>query len=110
MSEWTWRDIPDLSGRVAVVTGGSRGCQVSLAGGPPMTIDAPRVTAVDTTGAGDVLVGTFVAQWLRAGDAIRAARLGVLAASDKVTRAGTLSAFPTGTVIDRLRLLVEGSR
>ena len=113
--QWTGRAntrdaVQAIGSAVAVVTGGSRGCQVSLAGGPPMMIDAPRVTAVDTTGAGDVFVGTFVAQWLRAGDAIHAARLGVLAASDKVTRAGTLSAFPTGTVIDRLRLLVEASR
>lgn len=113
--QWTGRAktrdaVRAIGSAVAVVTAGSRGCQVSLAGGPPMTIDAPRVTAVDTTGAGDVFVGTFVAQWLRASDAIHAARLGVLAASDKVTRAGTLSAFPTGTVIDRLRLLVEASR
>jgi ribokinase len=57
-------------------------------------VPAVTVTAVDTTGAGDAFVGAFAAG-LGLGLAVPAAvRLGILCASDSVTRPGTQSSFP----------------
>ena len=66
-------------------------------------IAAPAVAVCDSAGAGDVFAGVFIAEWLLTGNSIGAARLAVMAASTKVARAGTLSAFPTRSEIDQLR-------
>lgn len=87
----------------AIVTLGAEGCLVIRTGDGPLRIEAPAVEAVDTVGAGDVFVGTFAAEWMQGSDAERAARLAVLAASAKVTRSGTVTAFPTGDEIQHLR-------
>jgi ribokinase len=86
-----------------VVTLGGAGCRLLDRQGVGRTIAAPATAAVDTTGAGDVFTGTFVAEWLATGDPMRAATLAVHAASEKVTRHGTISAFPTAQAIARLR-------
>jgi ribokinase len=84
-----------------VLTLGAAGAYL-LAGNETM-IPAPRVAAVDSAGAGDVLAGTLVAL-LSQGVALPAA-LGVAveAASLAVTRAGTSVSFPTRAEIDGLR-------
>jgi len=64
-----------LSGRAgAVVRTGERGCVVSLAGAEPVVVPAVPVDAVDTTGAGDVHTGAFLAGLLRGASAPEAAR------------------------------------
>jgi ribokinase len=82
-----------------VVTLGPKGCRLPS----DIVVPAPKVQAVAAAGAGDVFAGTFIAEWLATGDAEQAARLAVLAASDKTTRHGTLSAFPGRSAIDRFR-------
>jgi ribokinase len=82
------------TGTRLVVTLGSRGAALVERDGTVTRTPAVTATAVDTTGAGDAFVGAF-AVGLGLGLAERAAvRLGILCASDSVTRPGTQSSFP----------------
>ncbi len=90
-----------------VVTLGGKGCRLRDANGHAMAIPAPSVSAIDTTGAGDVFTGTFAKEWIASRDNLRAATLAVYAASDKVTRQGSFSAFPTASTVSRLKKQVE---
>ena len=64
-----------LGGRAgAIVRTGERGCVVAEAGAEPVVVPAVPVTAVDTTGAGDVHTGVFLAALLRGASAVEAAR------------------------------------
>lgn len=115
--QWTGAEDPEAAVRlltqaVAVVTLGARGCLLRAAGGEPVRLEPPAVNAVDTTGAGDVFLGVFAAEWLAGAGAPAAARLALHAASEKVARSGTLSAVPTRADVDRLRrrLAEETSR
>jgi ribokinase len=92
---------------IAIVTLGASGCILSERSMPPVTIEAPATTAIDTVGAGDTFVGTFVAEWLVSGDAERSALLAVAVASLKVRHSGTVSAFPTQDEIAGLRQNLE---
>jgi ribokinase len=87
-----------LSARLGVslvVTLGERGAAVVALGGPVVRLAAPRVQAVDTTGAGDAFVGAFAVGLARGWAAVDAARLGCAFAADSVTRPGTQSSFAT---------------
>jgi len=97
-------DALKASGSIlTVVTLGGKGCQLKSGSDPEIVIPAPKVHAIAASGAGDVFAGTFIAEWLTSGEAERAARLAVRAASDKATRHGTLSAFPDRPAIDAFR-------
>jgi ribokinase len=75
------------------ITLGSRGAAVVSRDGTVRRVPAEPVKAVDTTGAGDAFVGAF-AFGLAAGlDELKAVRLGILCASDSVTKPGTQSSF-----------------
>lgn len=76
-----------------MVTLGSRGAALVTTSGTVERVAAVPVKPVDTTGAGDALVGAF-AFGLAAGlDELIAVRLGIACASDSVTRTGTQSSF-----------------
>jgi ribokinase len=94
--------LGDIRADVAVTTLGQRGCRLRSPAGE-FDIPAPIVDAIASAGAGDVFAGTFIAEFLSSDDPRRAALLAVAAASDKVTRHGTLSAFPQASAIDALR-------
>ena len=112
---WTRRDpshslhsVMQAGGvNTVVVTLGSRGCCVRLASGTLHSIGtpntSPNTSVADTTGAGDVFTGTYVQEWMSFRDHLRAATLAVHAASDKVGRHGSSTAFPSSETIDRLR-------
>ena len=89
--------VADFAARLGVsvvVTLGERGALVVPRGGTPSLVEAPRVEAVDTTGAGDAFVGAF-AVGLALGRSVEAAvRLGCVAAADSVTRRGTQASYP----------------
>ncbi len=89
--------------KLTVITLGAKGCRLIRPGQADVAVPAPQVTAIAAGGAGDVFAGTFIAEWLISGDAERAAQLGVKAASDKATRHGTLSAFPTEAALAGFR-------
>jgi len=64
-----------LGGRAgAIVRTGERGCVVAQAGAEPVVVPAVPVAAVDTTGAGDVHTGVFLAALLRGASPVQAAR------------------------------------
>jgi ribokinase len=86
----------------AILTLGSEGALVREGEGPSQRIPAPAVTAVDTTGAGDVLAGVVAAGIDRDLPLMSAVRWAVAAASQKVTRPGTSSAFPTSAELGAL--------
>lgn len=89
--------------KLTVITLGAKGCRIERPGQADVAVAAPSVEAIAAGGAGDVFAGTFIAEWLAQGNAERAARIGVKAASDKATRHGTLSAFPTRAALAQFR-------
>jgi len=62
-------------------------------GSAPTLVPAPKVDAIDTTGAGDAFNGAFAAALLGSADSRKAALFGVRYASDSVTRRGTQTSF-----------------
>ncbi|OJF96381.1 ribokinase [Pararhizobium antarcticum] len=97
----------DLGARSAIVTLGSRGCLLlDGVGCEPVLIEAPKVSAVDTSGAGDVLCGVF-SGCLAKGMTLQAALMVAVAASAlAVTRAGTLASCPS---VDEISGLIRKS-
>jgi ribokinase len=63
--------------------------------GPATEIAAPRVQAVDATGAGDALNGALAAGLAGGLDLEVAARRAVVAASISVTKAGAREGYPS---------------
>jgi ribokinase len=87
-------DVATRLDRRLLVTLGSAGSAL-VEGSQVYRFAAPRVAAVDTTGAGDAFVGAF-AYALGAGlDEHDAIRLASLCAAQSVTRPGTQSSFPS---------------
>jgi ribokinase len=75
--------LPRSGPAVAGITLGSRGC-VMLSGEEGFfQLEAPRVRAVDTTGAGDVFHGAFLHAFLKTGAVESAARFANVAAARK---------------------------
>lgn len=93
--------------RSVVITRGAGGAVVATDDGV-VYVPTPRVSAVDTSGAGDAFVGALAAALARGtglSDAVRqAVRVGAFA----VTAVGTQSAYPT--VDDVLPAAAEGER
>ncbi|MCX4401374.1 MULTISPECIES: ribokinase [unclassified Streptomyces] len=83
-----------------VVTLGAAGSLYASRGAEPLTVPAPRVTAVDSTGAGDTFVGTLAVA-LAEGRPMRAALAWAsTAASMSVQRPGASSSMPYRSEID----------
>jgi ribokinase len=85
-----------------VLTLGPQGALVREGPGPPQRIPAPAVAAVDTTGAGDVVAGVVAAGIDRGLPLVPVVCWAVAAATQKVTRRGTSSAFPTSAELAAL--------
>ena len=100
-------DTAERLGCSLVVTLGERGAIVASPGGQVATVETPRVTAVDTTGAGDAFVGAFAVGLAMGMTPVDAARLGCAAAADSVTRLGTQTSYPdregAATILARYR-------
>jgi ribokinase len=95
------RALLQLGPRVAIVTLGARGAAVATADEDWLR-PAPRVTAVDTTGAGDAFCGALTA-WLADGATLRSAlTAGVAAGALSVTRAGAQPSLPRRAELDAL--------
>ena len=67
--------------------------ELIMVDGTRAKFDAPQVKAVDTTGAGDCLIGTFAAGLARGDSHQDALKLGILRASESVTKIGAQSSF-----------------
>jgi ribokinase len=77
------------------VTLGSTGAVLVRRDVPPVDIKAPKVKAIDATGAGDSLNGALAAALAGGLDLEMACRRAVVAASISVTRAGAREGMPT---------------
>jgi ribokinase len=87
--------------RTAIITLGVRGALI-LDEGVETTIDAPRVSAIDTAGAGDVFVGTLTGLLANGASLSKAVTIAVTAASLSVTRPNTAPSFPSRAEIAAL--------
>jgi ribokinase len=95
--------ILELGARSVVITLGSQGCLLLPgAGVAAIHIEAPRVAAIDTSGAGDVLCGIFAGCLAKGLHPQRAIRIAVQASALAVTRTGTLSSCPTAKELSTL--------
>ena len=81
-------------GKNSIVTLGSQGAVYVSADGQLTKVAAPKVTAVDTTGAGDAFVGTFAYSLASGKDPVTAMTLGIKVASLSVTQKGAQSSYP----------------
>ena len=78
-----------------VVTLGEKGAAYTDDNGKIIYVAAPKVKAIDSTGAGDSFVGAF-AFGLASGLGVeKSVQLGCACASDSVTRRGTQSSYPS---------------
>ena len=89
-------------GKNSIVTLGSEGAVLITSDGNLTRIGAPKVNAVDTTGAGDAFVGVFAFGLASGKNPEDAMKLGVKVASMSVTRKGAQSSYPSQAEIDTL--------
>jgi len=82
------------AGRAILVSLGASGAVLVTRDGSAVDIAAPRVRAVDATGAGDALNGALAAGLAGGLDLEVAARRAVVAASLSVTKAGAREGYP----------------
>ena len=94
--------------RTAIITLGARGALI-LDNGTETTINAPQVTAIDTTGAGDVFVGTLAGLLANGFTLMSAGTIAVAAASLSVTRLNTTPSFPSRAEITALAASGSGT-
>ena len=89
-------------GKNSIVTLGSEGAVLITSDGNLTRISAPKVNAVDTTGAGDAFVGVFAFGLASGKNPEDAMKLGVKVASLSVTRKGAQSSYPSQAEIETL--------
>jgi ribokinase len=89
-------------GKSSIVTLGSKGAVYISPEGQVHYAQAPKVSAVDTTGAGDSFVGSFAYALASGRDPIDAMKFGISIASLSVTRKGAQSSYPDQTEIATL--------
>ncbi|HET7035725.1 MAG TPA: ribokinase [Thermomicrobiaceae bacterium] len=94
--------LRELGPRSVVLTFGAAGVFL-LSGEQGLLEPAPTVSVVDTTGAGDALVGALCAELARGASLDSALATGVAAASFAVQRAGAQPSFPTRPELDDWR-------
>ncbi|MFE6160643.1 ribokinase [Streptomyces sp. NPDC056486] len=83
-----------------VVTLGARGSLYAARGADPVLVAAPHVTAVDTTGAGDTLVGTLAVALAEGRSVPDALAWAASAAALSVQRTGASGSMPFRAEID----------
>lgn len=83
-----------------MITLGRRGCLYAARGGEPVLFQAPEVTAVDTTGAGDTFVGTLAVALGEGRSVPESLAWASSAAALCVQRAGASTSMPFRSEID----------
>lgn len=93
--------LTDLGPRTVVITLGGAGAVIAH-DGETRAFAAPKVTVVDTTGAGDAFSGAFAASLARGEDPFTAAQTGVVAGSLATTVPGAYPGLPRREAIEEL--------
>ena len=83
-----------------IVTLGSDGAALVTAEGTVKRFAAKKVTATDTTGAGDCFIGAFAAALASGSSEESAVQFGIDCATKSVTRKGAQSSYPKIEEID----------
>ena len=91
----------DLGSASTVVTLGASGA-VLASGGTTRHFPAPKIEAVDTTGAGDAFVGALAARLAGGASLEEAVPYAVLAGAAAVAQAGAQGSLPTPEVVEKL--------
>jgi ribokinase len=87
--------VLDAGARAVVVTRGRRGATLHRAGQPVVTVPAPKVTVVDTVGAGDAFNGALAAALADGMSLAAGVELAVAAGAAACTGSGARAALPT---------------
>jgi ribokinase len=95
------RRLREGGARNILITLGARGVFAATEDGAEHHFPGMPVTAVDTTAAGDVFVGGFVASLARGGSVTEAIGFGQAAAAVSVTRHGAQTSIPYRAEISR---------
>ena len=94
--------VAKLLGCNFVVTLGEKGAAYTDQNGTVIRVSAPKVNAIDTTGAGDAFVGAFAFGIASGMELEKAVALGCACASDSVTKKGTQSSYPSREIASGL--------
>lgn len=92
-----------MAGSAAIITCGAAGAMLFTRAGDRLHQPAAPVDVVDTTGAGDALVGAFAAALSRGDPTEAALAEGVAAGSLACTRCGAVAALPDAAAIRAMR-------
>jgi ribokinase len=92
--------LRERTGAPVVVTLGADGALLADGPGDPVRVPAPRVDAVDTTGAGDCLNGALAAELARGAALEAAVAFAVRAAALSTLRQGAREGMPTREAVD----------
>jgi ribokinase len=90
-----------------ILTAGADGAFLASGDGSVNHVPAPRVQAVDTTGAGDAFIGALASRLHEGRPLLEAVHFGVLYAARSVTLAGTLPAYARREEVEDDFLAVE---
>jgi ribokinase len=85
-----------------IVTAGAEGALAAAPDGSSLRVPAPRITPVDTTGAGDTFVGAFAAMVSEAWPLKAALQVGCEAAAQKCLKPGAQAGMPMRSAIPSL--------
>lgn len=85
--------------RIVVMTLGADGALVASRE-TRQRVAAPKVAAIDATGAGDCFGGAFLAEYLATSDMVAAARYGVVAAALKTLKYGAIDGIPARAEVE----------
>lgn len=96
--DWLFQELkrPDV---MVLIRDGAAGCRLCRRGAEEVRFPSPAVEVVDTTGAGDVHTGAFLAELARGADAVEAARVATIAAGMSV-REAVSAGGPTREALD----------
>jgi sugar/nucleoside kinase (ribokinase family) len=101
------RELREINQGVVIVTDGPNGVFAIDRQGGEFTLQPPRVTVVDATGAGDAFRAGLMFGLLKGFDLSRSLCFGVAAGSLKVRHAGAASVLPTLQEVDTLASNIE---
>ncbi|MGZ9816950.1 ribokinase [Peribacillus simplex] len=82
-----------------IVTMGSKGV-MWVTKEKAQTVESHKVTANDTTGAGDAFIGCFAHFFVKNGDVLHAIKMATAYAALSVTKRGTQSSYPTSEELE----------